>query len=349
MEIVELRAIGRDRLISILDGIRGLKICVLGDCGIDAFWHADMERSHLSLQAPLFVRPIINKEYSLAMAANTAKNFKRLGAQVIYMCSLLGSDWPGLVATQLLQEEGVDLKYLFEYNEFNTPLLARIILHSKSGKQEDPRIDFVNEEINKNAIDQLLQKIKRDSPTWDGLAIVENMAQSIVSPLLRKELNQLSQSVNISIVADSHNHINDYKKMSWKINEQEAVALLENQLSKKIYTLAEITSAINEFTNKQEVKFPLVITLGEAGCLLVTEGEIIQIPAIMWDRPIDALGAGDSFLAGYLSSICAGADIVEAGIIGNLVAGISCLRETKPGWAEPEEVISVFDKLSARK
>jgi len=51
-------ALSRRRLVELLAGIAGVRVGVVGDFSLDAYWHADMMRSEISREAPLFVRPI---------------------------------------------------------------------------------------------------------------------------------------------------------------------------------------------------------------------------------------------------------------------------------------------------
>lgn len=69
---------------------------------------------------------------------------------------------------------------------------------------------------------------------------------------------------------------------------------------------------------------------GPRGALVQVGGKLSQVPAISVD-PIDTIGAGDSFNAGFLSAYVHGADPTECASIGNVTGALSTLR---PGGTE---------------
>jgi sugar/nucleoside kinase (ribokinase family) len=55
--------------------------------------------------------------------------------------------------------------------------------------------------------------------------------------------------------------------------------------------------------------------------MLVVDGEnVTHVPGVPVSGPTDPVGAGDSATAGIVASLCAGASLVEAATVGNLVA-----------------------------
>jgi sugar/nucleoside kinase (ribokinase family) len=64
----------------------------------------------------------------------------------------------------------------------------------------------------------------------------------------------------------------------------------------------------------------IVLTLGSAGALLVTESHAEEIARIPVEGAVDPTGAGDSFSAAYISARAQGATPVEAARAGNALA-----------------------------
>ncbi|MBP3338304.1 MAG: carbohydrate kinase family protein [Lachnospiraceae bacterium] len=56
-----------------------------------------------------------------------------------------------------------------------------------------------------------------------------------------------------------------------------------------------------------------VIKCGRKGCIIKTKDEFYEIPAYLVEKPIDTTGAGDSFVAGFLSALSEGKSIEECG------------------------------------
>lgn len=57
----------------------------------------------------------------------------------------------------------------------------------------------------------------------------------------------------------------------------------------------------------------VLLTLGDRGSLIYTDGKFYDIPAYPTTDVVDATGCGDTYMAGYLYSRSRGADYVEAG------------------------------------
>lgn len=67
----------------------------------------------------------------------------------------------------------------------------------------------------------------------------------------------------------------------------------------------------------------VVIKTGGEGCFVKNALTRVAIPAYRNESPVDTIGAGDNFVAGFLTAILEGADIVECGRFANAVAAVS--------------------------
>jgi sugar/nucleoside kinase (ribokinase family) len=74
----------------------------------------------------------------------------------------------------------------------------------------------------------------------------------------------------------------------------------------------------------------VVVKLGEEGALAQRGAERFVSPPVHV-TPVDAVGAGDSFVAGFLSQYVTGADLPTCLKVGNLAGALST---TRPGGAE---------------
>ena len=77
----------------------------------------------------------------------------------------------------------------------------------------------------------------------------------------------------------------------------------------------------------------VVIKLGADGCLICTRSRTIHVPGFL-ARTVDTTGAGDTFVAAFLSRILAGDDLVDAGRFANRLAA----RSTEHMGATPKEI-----------
>lgn len=66
-----------------------------------------------------------------------------------------------------------------------------------------------------------------------------------------------------------------------------------------------------------------IVKMGNRGCLIQEQGEIFLVPHIDNFTPVDATGAGDAFLSGFIYGLFHDADFREAILYGNITGGIA--------------------------
>ena len=86
----------------------------------------------------------------------------------------------------------------------------------------------------------------------------------------------------------------------------------------------------------------VVVTRGAAG-MLVSDPEWTKVPGIPVVGEIDPTGAGDSVSAGAVLALCAGAQLPEAALVGNLVASITVQQIGTTGVARPEQLHAAWE------
>ena len=64
----------------------------------------------------------------------------------------------------------------------------------------------------------------------------------------------------------------------------------------------------------------LVVTKGEHGCSLLSQGAQVDVPAVPPMRIVDPTGVGDAFRGGFMKGVVAGADIPTCGRLGSVAA-----------------------------
>ncbi len=94
-------------------------------------------------------------------------------------------------------------------------------------------------------------------------------------------------------------------------NESELIALTDSK------SLQEALEKISDFETT------VVVKQGEKGATLFRNGEAKSIPAYKITDYVDAIGAGDSFDAGFISSFLKGKSLDESLEIGNTAAAVS--------------------------
>jgi len=335
----------RQRLVEILQACRQVKVGVIGDFTLDAYWYVDMTRAEISRETPLFARPVVRETYSPGGAANVAWNLADLGVAEVHALTVLGDDWRGSLFRQVLEKVGVSLQYTRIEPEWTTPLYGKVVLMNQSIMQEDPRLDFVNTgSLPAAAEEGLLANLTAAVPGLDALVVADYQACGVFSPRLRTALSDLAQvQPRLCCVADSRDQIGSFHSMILKPNETEAARLLFPDKEVLSITPAEFDRGCLDLHTRTGK--PLFVTQGERGCLLYEAGKKIHLPAVQVPPPIDPVGAGDTFIASLAASLAAGAEPHEAGCIANLAAAVTVRMLHMTGTASQQAILSQYEAL----
>ena len=101
-----------------------LTVAVVGDVMLDTYWWGRVER--ISPEAPVPVVAVSKKEYRIGGAGNVALNTKALGAST-KLFSVIGHDDDAAILLPLLQEQGIDTRYIIQSKERITTNKIRIM------------------------------------------------------------------------------------------------------------------------------------------------------------------------------------------------------------------------------
>ena len=100
--------------------------------------------------------------------------------------------------------------------------------------------------------------------------------------------------------------------------------------------LAELVRAGGQL--REQNRAPVVVTRGALG-MLVSDPHWTSVPGVRIEGEIDPTGAGDSATAGAVLALCAGAELPEAALVGNLVASITIQQIGTTGVAHPGQLL----------
>ena len=340
-EVGSLRArLPRARLVAILDALPALKTGVIGDFTLDAYWYADMTRSQLSRETPLFPRPVARETYSPGGAANVAWNLAELGVGSTQAFTALGQDWRAGLLREILEGLGVSLQHSLVVPERSTPLFGKILLTNRALMQEDARLDFVNTApLAASAEQELLARIAQAAPGLDALIVADYQENGIFSPRVRAALSDLAgRKAGRVWVADSRENLGSYSGMVLKPNEVEAARLL---FPGRAVGEAELREGGLDLHTRAGL--PVCITLGERGCLVYDGGFLTHLPCVPVAPPVDPVGAGDTFVACLAACLAAGASPVEAAAVASLASAVTVRILHVTGAASPQAILDLYD------
>ncbi len=329
----------KDQLQKILNDISSVKIAVVGDFCLDAYWFIDESKSEISIETGKMTRPVKQQRYSLGGAGNVTNNLTAMGVRDVRAFGVLGTDPYGTEMVKIMRRNGINPENLL-YQEENWS--THVYTKPYVGDFEEGRIDFGNfNQLSKETADMLIQNLRKVIPEVDLVIINEQVLSGIHTGYFRKELVGMIQYFPEKIfIVDSRNYNDYYDGAYRKMNDTEAARLCGlKKDSSDVVLYSEVKEAGWQLF--REFGKPLFITRGARGSLVVDENGVTDIHGLMIISKVDTVGAGDSYLAGAASALAAGYGMEEAARIGSYVAGVTVQKLFQTGTASPEEILQI--------
>lgn len=316
----------------LLQGIDRARVALLGDLCLDLYWTADMRLSELSRETPNYPLPVVEERFSPGGAGNVAANLAALKPAKLTVLGVIGNDWRGGLLAQALEQSGVDASRLIRQDGFVTNTYVKPLRRGISDVvYESPRIDFENRgEIPEELEKKLLRALEETADDFDVLCVSDQMKRGIITPRVREAICRLGKRV----VVDSRDRIALYHGVTVKPNEVEASRAFGCGTDPE--ALAEALPRIEEQNGA-----PMIVTLGDKGCLTCENGNVTLCPALRVPPPIDIVGAGDTFLSAVGCALASGASLADAAALANLASAVTIRKIGVTGTASREEIQSV--------
>lgn len=332
----------QDELLSILKGIKNVKICLIGDICLDLYWRADMKKSRLSRETPHYPLPIVDETYTPGAGGNVLNNISALCVNKLTGISAIGSDWRGFLLSGWLQEHGIDTSNLFHRETGVTPCYCKPLRMGISDVvYEDPRLDFENDQPISQADEaRILRALDMAAQEADIIAVSDQFSCGIISPQIRQRLSELSQTV--PVVVDSRERATAFANVIIKPNEVEAAAAVGRNISNLNLSMEEY-GQIGVALQKKSGQ-PVVVTLGSLGALWCEDSTCVLAPTVPAEAPIDIVGAGDTFLSAFCCAYAACKDGAKAVAFANLASAVTVKKIGTTGTASPEEILKKWEE-----
>jgi len=325
----------------LLVDIRRVRIGVLGDFCLDAYWTLDPGLSEISIETGLATRAVARQRYSLGGAGNVAANLLAMGVTHVSAFAVLAGDPFGREMLRILAGMGVETGgVLVQETGWETPVYVKPV---ESGKEQN-RIDFGNA----NRPDpergrELLEVLRPALAELDILIINQQLVHGIHTPEFRRALSAMLGARGGRIppfIVDSRSFSDDYAGAIRKINDREALRLRGVQWdSEEPVPRAQVERAATELFERW--KKPVFVTRGPRGMLVRDAEGLKEVPGLQILGRIDSVGAGDAALAGIAAALAAGRDGLSAAQLGNFAAGVTVQKLFTTGTASPEEILSI--------
>lgn len=263
---------------------------------------------------PQVGKEIFAEDMILTLGSSTAifaANIACLGSKTGFV-GMIGKDIFGSLVEKSLSEKGVDTSMLIKSDKSSTG--ATICLNYNEDRANvtyQGAMDIMSfEDIDKT----LFNKTKH-------IHLSSVFMQSGIKRDLLEILKYAKQN-NVTTSLDTQWDPNE----KWDMNYEEILPyvniFLPNETELKFLTqsetLEEAIKKIEPFINV------CVVKRGRKGSILLQKGvEPVEIDACLNDQVVDAIGAGDSFNAGFIHAFVKGAAAVDAQINGNLTGAVN--------------------------
>ena len=313
------------RLTEIVAAFQHSKILVIGDLMLDEFLWGKVTR--ISPEAPVPVVDIQRRAAYPGGAANVARNLASLGAHA-GLSGVIGLDEPGKHLVQLLTDEKIASDSIRKTALRPTTHKTRICaitrqLHDHLDIEDQQQIVRVDDEsrapLDPESRQWLFAKLREEIAKHDAI-IIEDYAKGLIDQeLVTLVLTEAKKHSKIVAVDPNPNNPLDWSGATvLKPNRKEA--FLSAGLP---YTQDEesVLKAAAVLQKKHDIRH-LLITLGEAGMLLLERGEKPYHTPTRAQDVFDVSGAGDTAIAAFTLALAAGANGIEAAEIANHAAGV---------------------------
>jgi len=329
----------KEQLQKILHDISGVKIAVIGDFCLDAYWFIDEAMSEISVETNQATRPVRTQKYSLGGAGNVTNNLAAMNIKDIRAFGVIGTDPFGAEMVRVMKATGIEPRNLLIQEEnWYTHAYAKPYIDDK----ELNRVDFGNyNQLSIETADRLIASLVKEIPEMDIIIINQQVPSGIHIDYFKKRLVEvIAQFPQKTFIVDSRNFNDYYTGAIRKMNDTEAARLCGmDKKPDEVVLYSEIVASANELYKRYQK--PLFITRGSKGSLTIDANGISEIPGLMILSKVDTVGAGDSYLAGAASSLAAGYSMNIAAQVGSFVAGVTVQKLFQCGTATPEEILAI--------
>jgi rfaE bifunctional protein kinase chain/domain len=313
------------RLAEILGAFPSRKILVIGDLMLDEFLWGKVTR--ISPEAPVPVVDIQRRASYPGGAANVARNLASLGAQV-GLAGVIGEDVPGRQLVELLADKKIAVTCIRRTALRPTTHKTRICaitrqLHDHLEIEDQQQIVRVDDEtrapLDPESKKWLFDRLRAEISAHDAV-IIEDYAKGLIDQeLVTLVIKEAKAHGKIVAIDPNPNNPFDWSGATvLKPNRKEAFLAVGMPYSTDEEAITRAGALLQK---RHSVKYVL-ITLGEAGMLLLEEGQKPYHTPTRAQEVFDVSGAGDTAIAAFTVALAAGATGIEAAEIANHAAGV---------------------------
>ena len=262
---------------------------------------------------PEIGKEILADEMTLTLGSSSAifaSNLSVLGAKVAFL-GKIGKDQFGELVLRSLQAKGVNTDLIIRDENLNTG--ATIVLNYDEDRAMVTHPGAMNH-LTINDISEEKLKLGRHL----------HFSSYYLQPGIKNDVGRLFKMAKDLGLSTSFDMQWDPAE-KWDLNIKETLPYVDVFLPNK-QELIHLTGQVNV---KEAVRVlgtnanTIVVKMGSEGSVSFQEGKEFKIPAFHNKDVVDAIGAGDSFNAGFIFKFIQGAELEECQRFGNLCGAIN--------------------------
>jgi D-glycero-beta-D-manno-heptose-7-phosphate kinase len=302
------------------------RVLVIGDLILDEYVWGAVER--ISPEAPVPVVWAKERKFVPGGAANVANNLQSLGARVS-LAGVIGKDNYRDIMIAALRSRGIDTTAVISEAGRQTTLKSRLF----AGHQQIVRVDWENiGSIQRSTEKKLHAYVDATLKDFDAV-IIEDYGKGVFTNSLLERIIAKARALDTIITVDpKEDNFESYGGVTAitpnRKEAQNAIRYLKMKDTTnafKVYHDAlasdtDIRKAGYAILNHLGLE-SLLITLGENGMWLFEKDRDVHIPTVA-QEVYDVSGAGDTTIATFTLSLCAGMSKQAAAVTANVAAGI---------------------------
>jgi D-beta-D-heptose 7-phosphate kinase/D-beta-D-heptose 1-phosphate adenosyltransferase len=324
-------ALSQDRLVELLQRMRGLRIVVIGDAMLDQYLTGETRPSP---EAPVQIVTVSDRRVGPGGAANVAANVTALGGDC-RLVAVVGEDPAGEALRSAMARVGVDDQWLLGLSGRRTTSKTRVLVRGQQVVRIDEEEDAPLESATAG---RLLAFATRALADADGV-LLEDYDKGVLVPGLIRPVMEMARARGIPVVVDPRfrSFFGYTGATLFKPNRRELAAALP---AVALGSDRDLSAAVEQLGVDH-----LLLTLGAEGMVLASRGSSsppCRIRSIAREV-FDVSGAGDTVTAWAGAVLAAGGSPLEAALIANLAASVE-VGKAGVATVEPGEVAEVFEE-----
>ena len=333
--------IDRVRLEQLLSRFSQRTLGVVGDIFLDRYLDIEPIVRELSVETGLEAYQIATVRNLPGAAGTVMNNLAALGIGRIVPVTVIGDDGHGYDLRHALSRLPVDMSLMVSDPQRLTPTYTKPLKQDSSGNcRELNRLDVrCRNPISETTCHTVCRHVHEVFESTDGLIVLDQVNEEnwgVINRPVRECLMELAKAhPDRLVLIDSRQWLGSFRHGVLKGNQSEIIAATGFTGDGESVALQAAQQLAQRTRNS------VFCTMGSKGILVARPDgghEIVAgIPAV---GAVDIVGAGDSVSSGIASAWIAGADDLEAAVVGNLVASITVQQIGTTGTASPDQILA---------